>query len=331
MNFLNSFKQGLFSLEQGAFEDKALQLFNYQVNHNPVYKAYVDALGVDINGINCIDQIPFLPIEFYKYHEVKTGNWTAEAIYQSSGTTGQTTSKHFMHDTAFYKKVSERIFENQYGPLKNFTILALLPSYLERKNASLVGMMQNFIEKSRRSHSGFYLDDVASLVRKLKLLLADGKKVLLVGVTYALLDIVEKFELGYDSSNLIIMETGGMKGRRKEMVREELQSILSRGFGVPTIHSEYGMTELTSQAYAQEQGIFSPPVWMKISIREINDPFTALPDGRIGGVNIIDLANVTSCAFIETKDLGQLRPDGRFTIVGRFDNSELRGCNLMVS
>ncbi len=330
MNFLNSFKQNLFSLKPEAFEQNALTLFAYQAKNNIVYRTYVKSLGIDSEAVTRLGEIPFLPIDFYKNHELKTGEWVPEAVFQSSGTTGQQRSKHFMQDVAFYGDVARTIFESSYGDLKQYHIQALLPSYLERNNASLVFMVDDFIKKTGSPYSGFFLQNTKELVKQLRELLTKGERVLLIGVTYALLELLEQFEFDFDASNLIVMETGGMKGRRKEMIREELQTILSGGFNTDTIHSEYGMTELTSQAYSKGYGKFTSPPWMKILIREINDPFELLPREKIGGVNIIDFANAASCSFIETKDLGKINADGSFSILGRFDNTELRGCNLMI-
>lgn len=330
MDFTNSFKANLFETNEQNFRDKALRLFRYQAQYNPVYARFLNYLDVLPSEITQIEQIPFIPIDFFKQHEVLTGKPKIEQIFESSGTTGQIRSKHFVADLAFYARISREIFQRQYGSLQNYHILALLPSYLERKNASLVAMVSDFIQLSESPHSGFYLDDTTSLVEKIKHLSNDSsRKILLIGVTFALLDLAEEQSL--DLQNTIVMETGGMKGRRKELLREEVHQILQNRFGVTTVHSEYGMTELLSQAYSSGEGIFTPPSWLKILIRSVNDPLEhSQTIGKTGGISIIDLANVDSCAFIATQDLGRLRPDGHFEILGRFDHSDLRGCNLLV-
>ena len=330
MNVLKSFKERIFSIREGEFEDMALELFEFQSEYNPIYKEYLKQLGIVRKSVNEISRIPFLPIEFFKYHRITTGVWQEEGIFQSSGTTGQLSSKNYTEDLKYYKRVASDIFERLYGPLHDYHILALLPSYLERGNSSLVYMVEGFIKASASRDSGFYLANYEELVTKLNSLSQGPKKVLLIGVTYALLDLVENFRINPANTELIVMETGGMKGRRKEMIREELHEILAKGFGLNTIHSEYGMTELNSQAYALENGKFQLPIWLDVVIRDTNDPFATVSEGRSGGINIIDLSNVTTCAFIETRDLGKRNEDGTFEVLGRFDNSELRGCNLLV-
>ena len=330
MNFLKSFKERIFYINDENFETMALELFEFQRRHNPIYKSYLERLGVVSRAIDSIDKIPFLPIEFFKYHRVTTGSWQERGIFQSSGTTGQISSKNYVEDLEFYKKVSTYVFEAMYGPLSDYHILALLPSYLERGNSSLVYMVDCFIKASASKYSGFYLSNYSELVDKLNYLNKNPKKVLLIGVTYALLDLVEGFQLDSGDNNLLVMETGGMKGRRREMIREELHKKLSEGFNLDTIHSEYGMTEVHSQGYARQMGRFQTAPWMRVKIREINDPFSFVHSDSTGGINIIDLANVTTCAFIETRDLGRQNEDGTFEVMGRFDNSEMRGCNLMV-
>lgn len=335
MDFLKSFKDRIFYLKPENFDEEALALFHFQRKHNQLYNNYIEKLGINAPAVTSLEEIPFLPIDFYKEHIVKSGDWKAEIVFESSGTTSQIKSKHHLQDLDFYRSIAINIFENIYGNLDQFHVLALLPSYLERSNASLVFMVDEFIKKTASDQSGFYLNNTDQLINNLKSLLAREKKVLLIGVTYALLDLIDNFQFDQSNdnlinNNLIIMETGGMKGRRKEIVREELQSLLARGFKVGQIHSEYGMTELTSQAYALKNGNFKTPGWMKVQIREINDPFQQLPPGKTGGINIIDLANAASCAFIETKDLGKINDDGSFSVAGRLDNSDLRGCNLLI-
>lgn len=326
MESIKSFKAQLFSINDLNFEENALRLFRFQAQHNKLYAAYIEALGITPAKIKDIAEIPFLPISFFQTHPIKTGDWKEEIVFESSGTTGDITSKMYVEDIFFYQKVAAYIFQKIYGHLSQFNVLALLPSYLERKNASLVYMADDFIKKSR--DSGFFLDDMNALVKKLTKQKEPKIKTLLIGVSFALLDLAEAYQM--DLKDTIIMETGGMKGRRKELTRHELHTILKNAFGVKSIHSEYGMTELTSQAYSKGNGLFDSPPWMRILLRDINDPFSTVKKGKSGGINIIDLANITTCAFIETKDLGRLHENNRFEVLGRFDNSDVRGCNLMV-
>lgn len=325
---LQSFKDTIFKVNENNFETHALDLFKFQFENNPVYNKYVKYLNIDPKQIKSIESIPFLPIDFFKNHVIKTGTWNADNIFESSGTGSQITSKHYIEDTEFYLKVAEKIFTLRYGALDRFHFLALLPSYLERKNASLISMVDFFIKKSLSSFSGFYLNNHEDLVNRQNELQNSEKKVFLIGVTFALLDLSDAYDL--QLGNHIVMETGGMKGRREEMIRKEVHEILKGKFQVEKIHSEYGMTELLSQAYSTEEGKFFSPPWMKVLIRDLNDPFKYLGSNRSGGINVIDLANVHSCAFIETSDLGTLGPDGSFEVLGRFDNSDIRGCNLMI-
>ncbi len=317
-------------LSQQDFERIALDIFRFQVENNPVYSEYVGYLGRDVREIDSLQKIPFLPIEFFKTHKVIT-RYTFDrpvesTVFRSSGTTGMQRSEHYVADLDLYEKSFTLGFEYFYGDIKDFVILALLPSYLERGDSSLVYMAKRLIEIGGKPESGFYLYNHEDLYKKLLALQSGGRKTILLGVSFALLDFAEKYSL--DFPDLIVMETGGMKGRKREMVREELHGILKKAFGTEHIHSEYGMTELLSQAYGRD-GKFEFVPWAKVVIRDMNDPFTYLPEGRSGGVNIIDLANVFSCSFIETKDIGKLTGSG-FEILGRFDNSDLRGCNLMV-
>lgn len=317
-------------LDKASFEKRALALFKFQAQQVPVYADFLNYINKShlVNDISSINQIPFLPISFFKTHEVIAQNKSAECIFTSSGTTGQHTSKHLVADVSIYQKAHRIGFENAYGNIADYTILALLPSYLERDGSSLIEMVDDMIQQSGKIDSGFYLNDLLALKHTLVKLDKANEKVLLLGVSYALLDLLElgSFEL----SNTIIMETGGMKGRRKEMVKEELHKILMQGFGVDSIHSEYGMTELLSQAYSKGQGVFETSPTMEVLIRDVNDPFSILPVGCSGGINVIDLANVNSCAFIATQDLGKKHENGTFEVLGRFDNSDIRGCNLMV-
>ncbi|MBN4062396.1 acyltransferase [Bacteroidales bacterium AH-315-I05] len=310
------------------FNVLALEIFHLQAKRNAVYKKYVNNLGIDSRSINQIENIPFLPIEFFKTHEVLCKGKTAEQAFLSSGTTGQNQSKHYVAEILLYRESFRKCFEIFYGKPNNYIILALLPSYLEQNGSSLVFMMNDLIEKSSNEHSGFYLHNLDELAEKLKKLDDAGNKILLFGVSFALLDLAEKHQ--FNLRNTIVMETGGMKGRRKEPVREELHEILCSSFGVEAMHSEYGMTELLSQAYSAGKGVFRCPPWLKILTRDVNDPFQLLENGKTGGINIIDLANIHSCSFIATQDLGKVYDDDSFEVLGRFDHSDLRGCNLMV-
>ena len=310
------------------FEAHALAIFRWQAVNNSVYKQYLQHLGTDISSINTLEEIPFLPISFFKTQPVKSNEWVAQKVFESSGTTGLTTSKHHLKELDFYHVHAQQLFEDTFGNLDDLHILALLPSYLERNNSSLVSMVQFFIDKSGSENSGFYLHNLQELAEALVQLKESNRKVILFGVTFALLDLAEQFNL--DLSHITVIETGGMKGRREEVTREELYDILRRKLNLKNIYSEYGMTELLSQAYGKN-AIFSAPKSLQVLIREVSDPFAFTPTGKTGGVNIIDLANVNTCSFIETQDLGRLNSNGSFEILGRFDNSDLRGCNLLVS
>jgi len=270
-----------------------------------------------------------MPISAFKSHEVKSGSWTAEIHFESSGTGDGTTSKHYLKSLALYQKSFMKAFEHFYGKLNEYTVLALLPSYLERKGSSLVFMADEFIRKSNQKESGFFLHEHTKLNTVLNKLAKKQRKVLLIGVSFGLLDFVEKHKPAANS-NLIVMETGGMKGRRKEILRTELHEILMHGFSLDRIHSEYGMTELLSQAYSKGNGRFNTPKWMKVMVRKQDDPFSYAAVGRSGAINVIDLANIYSVAFIQTDDLGRLHSDGSFEVLGRFDQTAIRGCNLMV-
>lgn len=306
-----------------------MELFRFQASANPIYQKYLNYLKISPGQVSSVGQIPFLPIEFFKNHAVTCINRPPQVLFESSGTTGQTRSRHYVHDTQFYQNVARRIFESTYGPLTDCHVLALLPSYLERSGSSLVYMVEHFIRESGSPESGFFLHDTEKLVDTVERLRKGEKKVFLIGVTFALLDLAERHG-NRDWSNVIVMETGGMKGRREELLREEVHEILKQAFHLPAVHSEYGMTELLSQAYSTGDGIFRMPETMRICICDINDPFRLDNRLRSGGINIIDLANVDSCAFIETKDIGSVLPDGTFRVLGRFDNSDVRGCNLLV-
>lgn len=305
-----------------------MDIFRYQAEKNPVYSNYLSLLKINLHEVKSISDIPFLPIEIFKSEKVLTEFKDAEKIFLSSSTGGTVQSKHYVPDISLYEESFKKAFQLFYGKAEDHCILALLPSYLERSGSSLIYMMDKLIQLSGHPGSGFYLNEYEELSATLNELKKAKQKTLLCGVTFALLDFAELYSMEFPE--LIVMETGGMKGRREELVREDLHSKLKSGFGVTDIHSEYGMTELLSQAYSKGNGIFKCPPWMQVIIREPNDPFHLLAAGKTGGVNIIDLANLDSCAFIETQDLGKVSADGSFEILGRFDNSDLRGCNLMV-
>lgn len=310
------------------FEAAALAIFRFQYEKNEVYNRFCSLLNKDPDRVKRIAEIPFLPIEFFKTRQIISSEKPIQTTFSSSGTTGSQTSKHFVTDLEVYKRSFRKGFETFYGKVEEYVVLALLPSYLEREGSSLIYMANDFINRSRHPESGFYLSDLSALKEKLLELDRKGHKILLIGVSFALLDLVEQHQ--FDLKNTIIMETGGMKGRRKEMIRKELHQILAKGFGVEKIHSEYGMTELLSQAYSKGDGVFECPPWMKVLIRDPEDALQLLPSGKTGGLNIIDLANVNSCSFIATQDLGKVTETGKIEILGRFDSSDIRGCNLMV-
>ncbi|HEU4716305.1 MAG TPA: acyl transferase [Bacteroidia bacterium] len=318
----------IFTVDETSFTALALEIFRFQLAHNPVYAAFSKGLGKNRDNVNSTGEIPFLPVELFKSHRIYSAEKDPQIVFTSSGTTGSVTSRHEVADVSLYEKSFLAGFEKFYGPPGEWTILALLPSYLEREGSSLVYMADRLIRESKSEDSGFYLHNYKELSGKLSLLNRQKKKTLLLGVTYALLDLAEQFPQPLE--NITIMETGGMKGKRKEMVREEVHAILEESFHVKNIHSEYGMTELLSQAYSSGGGIFRTPPWMKILIREMNDPLSFCGSGRTGGVNIIDLANLYSCSFIATSDLGKIHGNNSFEILGRFDFSDVRGCNLMV-
>ncbi|MEO8932878.1 MAG: acyl transferase [Xanthomarina sp.] len=309
------------------FETMAFKVFNFQFEHNAVYRSFCDLLYKNPSDIKALEDIPCLPIEFFKSHDILSSRKDIQKTFSSSGTTGSITSKHLVTDLNIYENSFNSGFNQFYGKVEDYTILALLPSYLERDGSSLIYMVDALIKQSKNPKSGFYLDNLLELKDTLITLDKAGKKVLLIGVSFALLDLVESHQ--FHLKNTLVMETGGMKGRRKELVREELHEILKEGFGVQTVHSEYGMTELLSQAYSKGHGIFECAKSMKVFARDTEDPFTILKNNKTGGINIIDLANINSCSFIATQDLGRVYKDGSFEIIGRFDNSDIRGCNLM--
>jgi phenylacetate-coenzyme A ligase PaaK-like adenylate-forming protein len=313
---------------QKQFEKIALKIFRFQYENNLIYQEFCDLLKTNPQKVKSLQQIPFLPIQFFKSHNVLSNNKPIEATFTSSGTTGAITSKHLVTDVSVYEESYRQAFSQFYGNIEDYTILALLPSYLEREGSSLIHMVEDLIQLTNNSDSGFYLNNHEELIQKLLKLDKEGQNVILIGVTYALLDLIEKrtFKL----QHTIIMETGGMKGKRKEMIREELHEELCNGFGVTAIHSEYGMTELLSQAYSLGNGIFECPSWMQVHIRDTEDALSYVSEGKTGGINVIDLANINSCSFIATQDLGKKYPNTTFEVLGRFDNSDIRGCNLMV-
>ena len=322
MDSLKSFKKDIFKITAQTFEENALRLFKIQSERNLIYREYLEHLGIEPVNINRIPDIPFLPIEFFKSHSIKTGEWTEQCVFKSSGTTKTGRSQHFIHDRGFYHNLSLKIAETHFGPLRDMKILALLPSYLEQGDSSLVDMVNYFITKSS-SGSGFHLHDYDELIKTIN----DSKEqIMLFGVSYALLDLSENYEI--DLSKHIVVETGGMKGRKKEITRNELHTKLKSAFNCESIHTEYGMTELLSQAYGSD-GNLSFPVWCKPFVRDLNDPFDLNEEGS-GALNIIDLTNTHSCAFIETKDLIHLSKNGQFEVLGRMDNSDIRGCSLLL-
>ncbi len=312
------------------FNDLALEIFHFQYKRNKVYQEFVDFLGINAEAIKQIINIPFLPIELFKTQKIITGKQEAEQIFYSSGTTQQQISKHYLTDINLYEKSFLHCFTHFYGNPGNFCLLALLPSYLEQESSSLIYMVNSLIQKTNCSHSGFFLYDYEKLVKKITKIINQDKNLLLLGVSFALLELAEKHNIQLPE-NAIVLETGGMKGRRKEITRAELHKRLCDTFGIREIHSEYGMTELLSQAYSKGQGRFKTPSWMEILIRDLNDPLTILPEKSTGGINIIDLANLNSCCFIATQDIGKNNIDGSFEVLGRYDHSDIRGCNLLVT
>jgi hypothetical protein len=321
-------KETLLAGERLDFEVAALDLFQIQYQHNPVYRQWCDHLDVAIKTVNSVDEIPFLPINFFKQKHLSIYKEAPDFFFRSSGTGGYGESKHGVYDADFYDKHSQVIFEKEYGKLSEYCVLALLPAYLERKGSSLVRMSQHFIKESNDPDSGFFLNDLKRLSVLLERKQAESKPCLLLGVSFALWDLAEQFPM--DLSQIVIMETGGMKGKRKEILRQDLHHIFNQAFGTSMIHSEYGMTELFSQAYSKGNGLFKPAASMRVFARQLQDPFSYVAEGKTGGLNIVDLANLDSCPFIESQDLGRVSSDHTFEVLGRFDQSELRGCNLMI-
>jgi phenylacetate-coenzyme A ligase PaaK-like adenylate-forming protein len=317
----------IFTIPPTLFEEKALLIYQYQYRHNSLYAQYANAVGQNPDRVRKLTDIPFLPIGFFKSHRVTTGHFTATSIFESSGTTGSVNSKHYVKDLGVYQQSFNAGFQQFYGKSEDYCIIALLPSYLERQHSSLVVMADDLIKKSGHPSSGFYLYEYDRLYQLLAALEQKKQKTILLGVTFALLDFAEKYSLPLNHT--IVMETGGMKGRREEWTRQQVHEFLKNRFQVKQIHSEYGMTELLSQAYSKGEGIFECPAWMKILVREDDDPLLVKNNGS-GVINVIDLANIHSCSFIATDDAGKLYPDGNFEVLGRIDNSDIRGCSLMM-
>jgi phenylacetate-coenzyme A ligase PaaK-like adenylate-forming protein len=315
---------------KAKFDDLALEVFNYQYKYNAFYQRYCSLIGKEITKISAVEDIPFLPIQFFKNQKIQTGSWTPEMLFTSSGTTGLVTSTHYIKDVAFYKTLCQQGFEQFYSKVEDFCFLGLLPSYLEREGSSLIVMVDDFIKKSKYPQSGFFLYNHAELCHILVKNKENNIPTVLFGVSFALLDFAEQFSINFPE--LIIMETGGMKGRRREMIREELHETIQKGFGTSVIHSEYGMTELMSQGYSKGFGRFESSATMKILSRDVNDPLSILTNsGRLGVLNVIDLGNLDTCSFIATDDLGRVYSDDSFEILGRLDSSDVRGCNLLVA
>ena len=322
-------EKSIFNIQnEEDFKQVALAVFKHQFKNNKVYRSFCDLLYIHPSSVTTVEEIPFLPIQFFKTREVVSSKEKAQEVFTSSGTTGSITSKHFVTDINLYKESYLKGFSHFYGNIEEYAVLALLPNYLERNGSSLVFMVDDLIRKSKNPESGFYLNNIEELAKKLTELDKKGQKTLLIGVSFALLDLIEMQQ--FSLKNTIIMETGGMKGRRKELIRDELHQLLKTGFSVDKIHSEYGMTELLSQGYSKGNGVFETPPWMKILTRDTEDALTIQQPEKTGGINVIDLANYNSCSFIATQDLGKVHKNGTFEIIGRFDNSDIRGCNLMV-
>lgn len=321
--------ENIFSIRNAEeFEALALNIFRHQAKNCFPYSQYIHHLGVNIAEVKNINRIPFLPISFFKTQSVTSNSNPVEVTFSSSGTTGMVQSSHHVTDVKLYEQSYLKAFNQFYGNVEEYCFLALLPSYQQRSGSSLIYMVNDLIEKSNHPESGYFLYNHEDLYQTLNNLKLGNQKTVLIGVTYALLDFIEKYSLNFP--DLIVMETGGMKGKRKEMVREELHEQLTKGFGIKSIHSEYGMTELLSQAYSLGEGVFHCPEWMQVLIRDTNDPLTLIEKGKTGGINVIDLANINSCSFIATQDLGRINNDGSFEVLGRFDNADIRGCNLLV-
>lgn len=328
MTFENIFD----NLCNANFNEKALMLFNYQAEHNPVYKKYLRLIEQNTENISSIEQIPCLPVELFKHHKIETTfskkkSNTNELVFKSSGTTQNNRSVHYVKQADIYNTVLLNGFQSFYGPAKQYCFLALLPSYLENKESSLVYMMEQLMQQSQHPQNNFYLNNYEGLASAIMHLENSEQATVLFGVTFALLDFAQQYQLPLKHTQII--ETGGMKGRRKEMIREEVHQLLKKAFNTKQIHSEYGMTELLSQSYAISNGWFKPILTKKIIIKDLYDPFKVIKIGETGRINVIDLANLHSCAFIQTSDIGKLCDNGSFKVLGRMDNSDIRGCNLM--
>jgi len=317
----------LFSLSETGFLTRALELFRFQYAENALYRQYTQTLGIDPDSVRTLEAIPFLPVSFFKTHTVRTTDFQPGTVFESSGTTGMVSSRHVVKDLDLYRRSFTAAFQRFYGPVSEWCIIGLLPAYLERSNSSLVLMVDELVKASGHPDSGFYLYEHEVLYQRLSNLERTRQKTLLIGVTFALLDFAEQYPMNLQHT--VIMETGGMKGRRKEITRAELHEYLTQRLGVKTIHAEYGMTELLSQAYSSGNGLFSCPPWMKILVRKEDDPLDVTTEGE-GIINVIDLANIWSCAFIATEDVGRIYPNGSFEVSGRVDNSDIRGCSLLV-
>ena len=336
---IGALKRKVLEVGSADFEDLAIEIFKFQAQHNPTYQSFLRMLDCSVDSVQSIDQIPFLPIELFKTFQVQTGFSPVLFDFESSGTTGQIPSKHAVCDPDFYKENSQNAFNHLLGPMNDYHIFALLPSYLERNTSSLVFMMDHFIRESKSEFSGFFLNQYLELVGQIKEALKTNRKIWVMGVTFGLLDWIDSgqdfsfWNEAIQKGRIIVMETGGMKGRREEWIRDRIHAYMMQHMGLRAVASEYGMTELFSQAYSFSDGIFVPANTMRVLLREVNDPFALVKTpGKIGGIKVIDLANIESCSFIETRDLGSLEDDGiRFKVLGRFDNSEMRGCSLMVS
>jgi len=324
-------RRQLFAIKNEAdFLSASLSVFQYQYKHCLIYRKYVDMLGYDVNKIERLEQIPFLPIEFFKTHEVIAEGCVAQLKFRSSGTTSNQTSTHYIADKTLYEESFMKSFEHFVGKADEFAILGLLPSYLERTNSSIVYMVNELIKKSNNKDSGFYLHNLEEFAQKLQELSDKGQRTIVFGVGFALLDVAERYS--FKLNDVLVFETGGMKNRKKEITRDELHRKISLGFGIDTVYSEYGMTELLSQAYSMNGKSFLSPSWMKIVLRDMQDPLSILPytTNKRGGINVVDLANLYSCSFIATQDVGKYCQDGGIEVLGRFDYSEVRGCNLLV-
>ena len=319
-----NFSDKIFAIStQEEFSQLALEVFRFQAQRCAPYRQYVELLGVDPTCVSRVEDIPFLPIEFFKLRDVYCGNAEPEKVFTSSSTTGQTPSRHMMQSLALYEQAFTRAFEQFYGNAEGWSIYGLLPNYLQREGSSLVYMVDRLI--ARCGSGGFYLDEYEKLLSDMA---ADPKPKILLGVSYALWDLAEQYAPKLE--NTVVMETGGMKGYREELPKAEFHKILTSAFGVEKIHSEYGMAELTSQAYSSGDGVFNAPQWMRVLARDVNNPLKVLPQGSRGALNIIDLANLSSCAFIATQDVGRTYEDGAFMVEGRLSGAEVRGCNLLV-